>query len=103
VRKLKAPWHAFRHSHATALAAKGATPGEIQQALGQSSIEMAMRYTEIAAKAVAKRVASLPALGPVAPSNVIPLHPPKADAPEARCRQRSAIDLNPWLRRLAHV
>ena len=67
VRALKMPWHAFRHSHATGLAAKGATPGEIQKALGQASIEMAMRYTEISAKQVAKRVAALPALGPVKP------------------------------------
>jgi integrase len=79
VRRLKMPWHALRHSHGTALAAAGANLGEIQAALGQSSLEMAKRYTEISADAVAKRVAALPALGPVTPSKVATLHRPKQD------------------------
>jgi integrase len=94
VRKLRMPWHALRHSHATALAAAGASLAEIQQALGQASLEMARRYTEIAAEAVQRRVAALPALGPVSPSKVTPIRKPKPRPPqettEAPVNPRSA-------------
>jgi integrase len=79
VRRLKMPIHAFRHSHGSALAAGGANLKAIQLALGQSTLQMAARYTEIAAEQVREHVAKLPALGPVAPSKVASLHVRRKD------------------------
>jgi integrase len=64
VRRFKRPWHSFRHSHGTSLAASGASLPEIQEALGQSSMEMARRYVKVAGEQVRKRVMALPSLGP---------------------------------------
>lgn len=71
VKKPRRPWHSFRHAHGTALAASGAGLAEIQEALGQSSLEMARRYTRVAAEKVRERIFALPTVGPVAPTNVV--------------------------------
>lgn len=71
VKKPLRPWHSFRHAHGTALAASGAGLAEIQEALGQSSLEMARRYTRVAAEKVRERIFALPTIGPVAPSKVV--------------------------------
>jgi len=75
VRRFAHPWHAFRHSHGTFLASQGANLGVIRDALGQSTLQMASRYTHISAQQVAEHVAKLPALGPLPPepqeSNVV--------------------------------
>jgi integrase len=68
VRRLNQPWHSFRASHATALEEMGATPSDIMRALGQSSIQVAMRYAEASPRRAAERVASLPV-----PANVVKL------------------------------
>ncbi len=70
VRRLKMPWHRFRNAHATALDESGSTSSDIMRALGQSSIQMAMRYVNGSAKRAAERVAMLPALGPTRPESV---------------------------------
>jgi integrase len=65
VRRLKMPWHRFRNAHATALENAGATPSDIMRALGQSSIQMAMRYANASGSRARERVALIPAMGPV--------------------------------------
>ena len=79
------PWHAFRHAHGTALAASGAGLAEIQEALGQSSLEMARRYTRVAAEKVRERIFALPTVGPAAPTKV-------ASLSEVRVRTRRPED-----------
>lgn len=64
VRRFTNPWHAFRHSHATTLAARGANLIEIRDALGQKTLHMAAVYTHIASEQLRKRIDSLPTLGP---------------------------------------
>jgi integrase len=64
-RRFRYPRHAIRHTAGSALAAVGASLPEIQAALGQSSLEMARRYTHIANAAVKQRVQSIAAYGPV--------------------------------------
>jgi len=59
VPRLRNPWHGFRKSHATALEEAGATPSDIMRALGQSSIEVAMRYANASPKRAAERVAAI--------------------------------------------
>lgn len=64
-RRFKRPWHSFRHSFGTNLAASGASLAEVQEALGQQSLEMARRYVKVAGESIKKRVQALPNLGPV--------------------------------------
>jgi integrase len=70
VRRFKMPWHSFRHAHATELATRGASLLEIRDALGQSTLQMAANYTNLASEHVRKRIESLPTLGPVEPARV---------------------------------
>lgn len=78
VRRFRYPWHSFRHSHGTALALAGANLNAIQAALGQSTLEMASRYTHAAAEIARQHVAKLPALGPTEPSTVTSIHSARA-------------------------
>jgi integrase len=73
VRRFRYPFHCFRHSHGTMLALAGANLTAIQSALGQSSLEMASRYTHAAAELARVHVAKLPALGPTTPTAVTSL------------------------------
>jgi integrase len=75
VRRLKMPWHRFRNAHATAVEMQGATPSDIMRALGQKSIQVAMRYTDASPRRAAERVAMLPAIGQVRPDNLIDFVP----------------------------
>lgn len=68
VRRFRNPWHAFRHTHATGLAAGGAGLTAIRDALGQATLHMAANYTHLAAEHVRQHVAKLPALGPTSPT-----------------------------------
>ncbi len=71
LRRFRAPWHAFRHTHATQLAMGGAGLTAIRDALGQSTLHMAANYTHLAAEHIAAHVAKLPTLGPKAPKKVV--------------------------------
>jgi integrase len=64
VRALNQPWHSFGASHASALEDAGATPANIMRALGQSSIQVAMRYANASPRRARETVASLSAIGP---------------------------------------
>lgn len=79
VRRFKMPWHSFRHAHATELATRGATLLEIRDALGQSTLQMAANYTNLAAEHVRKRIESLPTLGPVEPLQITALDDARRD------------------------
>lgn len=81
VRRFKRPWHSFRHWAGTALAASGASLPEVQQFLGQTTLEMARRYVKTANAQVKKRVRAMPTLGP---------EPAVADLTKAR-RDRQQI------------
>jgi integrase len=59
-RRFPRPWHSFRHTYATELGAAGASLQVIQEALGQKTLEMARRYTKVAAKQVKAAVRTLP-------------------------------------------
>ncbi len=63
VRRFRNPWHAFRHSHGTALAIGGAGLQAIQQALGQTTLSMAARYSHLGAEQVRQHVVALPVIG----------------------------------------
>jgi len=52
--------HAFRHSFATGLARSGAHPREIQELLGHSTINMAMRYAHAYSGQLRRSVEKLP-------------------------------------------
>lgn len=65
VPRLRNPWHGFRKSHATALEEAGATPSDIMRALGQSSIEVAMRYANASPRRAAERVATIKPVRPI--------------------------------------
>jgi integrase len=65
VRALKKPWHSFRHSAGTLLAAAGAPEAAVQTALGQSTPAAARGYIHTAAADVKKYVEKMPTIGPV--------------------------------------
>lgn len=64
VRCFRMPWHSFRHSHATTLAATGASSSNIRDALGQATTHMAEKYIHLAAEHVRAHVDKMPSLGP---------------------------------------
>ena len=51
-------WHVLRHTYASHLMMRGATPAEVQQLLGHASLTMTMRYSHLSPRA-RKRAAEL--------------------------------------------
>lgn len=73
---LDRPWHAFRHTFATLFCEAGGAPDALSRILGHSGggNTITAGYVHVSLDYLARELARL-TLRPIAPSNIIPLHP----------------------------